>query len=206
MAVRYDVPFYANPDETHCVQATLKMVLKYFLDKDFSFEELDALSRKSPGKGTWLFPALINIEKMGVQIKNIEPFDYQKYFEQGDAYVTNAYPPLQARYYIEESNLSDVKDAIPLFLKTIRSEMREASMRDIEKLLEEEWLVTCEVNANCLQEEKGFEGHMVLVVGFDDKNFYLNDSDESRNRKEVPKEKFEKCWSDSGFNLTAFRV
>lgn len=41
-----NVPFYSNtPDDTHCFQAVLKMVLKYFQpEKYYSFEQLDKLS------------------------------------------------------------------------------------------------------------------------------------------------------------------
>lgn len=40
------VPFYPNtPDQTHCVQAGIKIVLKSFLpDRDFSMEELEKLT------------------------------------------------------------------------------------------------------------------------------------------------------------------
>ena len=48
-----NVPFFPNTaDNTHCLQAVLKMILKYFEpQKDYSFEELNILSDKAPKSG-----------------------------------------------------------------------------------------------------------------------------------------------------------
>ena len=52
------VPFYTNTsDDTHCYQAGLKMILKYFIpDKDFSWEELDKFTAKVEDLWTWPTP------------------------------------------------------------------------------------------------------------------------------------------------------
>jgi len=204
--VHYDVPFYPNPDDSHCVQATFKMVIKYFLEEDISFDELDRLSRKSPGKGTWTFPALIEMKKMGLRIKNIEPFDYQECSDCGECYVRKAYPAAQANYYIENSNLLEVVDAIPEFLKEVRHETREASIGELEQLLPEGWLVSCEINANLLSGKQGFNGHMVLVVGFDKENVYLNDPGlPGIKDRRVSKPDFLAASGGGGLTLTAFK-
>ncbi len=75
------VPFFSNTDDnTHCFQAMLRMILKYFLpEKDFSFAELDKFSGKVKGKWTWSSRALINLQKMGFELVNICCFDWQKF-------------------------------------------------------------------------------------------------------------------------------
>jgi hypothetical protein len=57
------VPFFANtPDDTHCFQAVIRGILKYFLpDRKFSWEELDRMSAQKPGMATWPQQMLINL-------------------------------------------------------------------------------------------------------------------------------------------------
>src|SRR5436190_24154795 len=109
------VPFFANTaDDTHCVQAAFKMMLKYYLpERDFSWEELDKMSHKVQGKGTWWFPIIVELERIGFKSKNIEIFDYQKYLELGDSYVLEVYGAEAGDYYINKSNLTEVKHLIP---------------------------------------------------------------------------------------------
>ena len=85
MTIIKPVPFFPNTtDDTHCLQAVLKMVLKYFQpEKNFSFDELDVLSDKVPGKWTWATRALINLHKMGYKLVNMEDFDYQSFSQNG---------------------------------------------------------------------------------------------------------------------------
>lgn len=47
-----NVPFFANTaDDTHCVQTSFKIMLKFFLpNRDFGWEELDKLSHKTTAK------------------------------------------------------------------------------------------------------------------------------------------------------------
>jgi len=52
--MKTEVPFYPNTeDNTHCLQACLKMVLKYFIqEKEYSYEDLDRVTAKVPGLWT----------------------------------------------------------------------------------------------------------------------------------------------------------
>ncbi|HET7827350.1 MAG TPA: hypothetical protein VFK97_00585, partial [Candidatus Saccharimonadales bacterium] len=80
------VPFFANtPDGTHCVQAAFRSMLKYFWpERDFSYDQLDEMSRKLPGKGTWWPALLLELAKLGIDVMDIEPFDYQRFYRDGD--------------------------------------------------------------------------------------------------------------------------
>lgn len=53
--VNKNIPFYSNTsDDTHCLQACLKMLLKYFYpNEEYSWEELDKLTGKKEGMWTW---------------------------------------------------------------------------------------------------------------------------------------------------------
>lgn len=97
------------------------MVLKYFTGKEYSWDELDRISHKTKDRGTWLFPALIEFVKMGFAIENVESFDYQKFYEEGESYVRKYYRPVVAGWYTVRSNLLDVKEFIPEYLKTVKN-------------------------------------------------------------------------------------
>jgi len=44
------IPFYPNPDNTHCFQAVIKMILKYYFPKEeYSWKELEKLTGKKEG-------------------------------------------------------------------------------------------------------------------------------------------------------------
>lgn len=183
------VPFYANTaDDTHCVQAAFRSILKYYLpDLDFSFEQLDQISRKQPGKGTWWPPLLLELTKLGLTVKDIAPFDYRSFFQAGDAYVRSFYPDEVASYHLEKTNLPLIKPLLPEFLKKVAVEARPATLIDIKTLLADGWLVAAAVNSRTLNDKHGFSGHVVVVFKFDDKSssFQLHDPGlpEQRNRR-----------------------
>lgn len=206
----YNVPFFANrKDNTHCVQATLKMVLKYFLpEKNFNWKKLDRLSKYKEGLGTWLVPALIKFRKMGFKIVNIELFDYKKFYREGEEYIRKFDSPEVAEWYLRHSNLRHIKNDIPMFLKLIKTQNRLAKISDIINLLNKGYLVACDVNGNVLDGKNEYEGHSVLIIGYDKNNFILHEPGlPSRPNLIVTRKIFKKAWSKkygSGPNLTAF--
>ena len=49
------VPFFGNPDDTHCFQAVIRMLLKYqFSELEYSWSELDRLTGKKEDSGLGL--------------------------------------------------------------------------------------------------------------------------------------------------------
>lgn len=197
------VPFFANTaDDTHCVQAAFKMMLKYFLpERDFSFAELDRMSRRTAGKGTWWPPMLLALQALGLEARCIEGFDYEMFYKEGKDYVRQVYPLETAKYYLERSNLMDIRPMIPEFLEKIRPEARPASFSDLDELLTAGWLVGLELNAKVLNDSARSEyvGHMVVV--FDKQNDYYSLHDPGlkphRNRQ-VSRQKLADSWFWSG--------
>ncbi len=77
---RLEVPLFANPDHTHCFQASLRMVLKYYMpDRDYTWNELDNLTGKKEGLWTWPLFAMIQLKARGFDVIDIEDFDYNKF-------------------------------------------------------------------------------------------------------------------------------
>ena len=71
--MKKEIPYFKQPDNTHCFQACLKMVLKYFFpEKEFTFEELDKITDKPKDKWTWSCTALVELKNIGLKIKQME--------------------------------------------------------------------------------------------------------------------------------------
>ena len=89
MNFNLSIPFYSNTaDDTHCWQASLKMVLKYFQkDKEYSWEELDLLTSKKEGLWTWPTAGMLWLANNGFDIKVIESFDYMRFSAEGKDYI-----------------------------------------------------------------------------------------------------------------------
>ena len=83
-------PFVQNSsDDMHCVNAVFRMVSQHYLQRDFTWEEIDALTKATPGKATWTFVGEMEFAKMGLHITNIEPIDHRRLYEEGAAYLAS---------------------------------------------------------------------------------------------------------------------
>ena len=89
----YDIPFYSNTeDDTHCFQAVIKMVLKFFWpDKEFTWAELDKITAKVEGLWTWQMAGLLWLDANGFEVKDIEAFDYDQFIKKGGDYHGNVF-------------------------------------------------------------------------------------------------------------------
>ena len=210
--MKYQVPFYANTrDDTHCVQAVFRMTLKHFLPKkNFSWKKLDLISKKEKDLGTWLVPALIWFAKNRFDLMNVERFDYRKFYNDGASYVRKSFSEQAAKWYLEKSNLRDIRRYIPEFLRRIKTQSRYARIGELQQLLDKGYLVASDVNSAVLNNRKGYDSHLVLVIGYGKDYFILHDPGlPPRENRRVTSKLFQKAWSKkygSGPNLTALRL
>ena len=198
-----DVPFFANTDDdTHCVQASFRIMLKYFMPEcDFSYEQLDEMSQKQAGKGTWWPPLLLEIRKLNFSVKDIESFDYLAFYEQGESYAEKHFPPEVADYHLKQTNLMNIRPMIPEFINKIELETRAATINDVETLLRAGWLVGLGVNSRVLNNKPGYVGHVVVVFGFDAKtnHFWLHDPGlPPKPNRPISRQKLEESWFWTG--------
>lgn len=196
-----NVPFFANTaDDTHCVQASFRIMLKYFMpEREFSYDQLDEMSQKRTGKGTWWLPLLLELNRLEIAVKNIGRFDYKQFYRDGETYVRRIYPKETADYHLNRTNLNAIKPYIPEFLKNIEFESRPAVPSDIDKLLAQGWLVALALNSRTLNNQPGFVGHVVVVFKANDKYVWLHDPGlpPKPNRK-ISRQKLAESWYWSG--------
>jgi len=210
MTIR-SIPFYANTgDNKRCVQACFRMMLAYFLpEREFSWTELDIVSHKVEGKGTWWFPAFVEFEKLGIKTQMVSPFDYQRFYEKGSSYINSITTKEVAQSYIYGSNLLDVKHLIPEFLEQGRVVRRPATIADIDALLSDGWLVGIDCNERVLNGKSGFSSHMILIFDREEDIYIAHDPGlPAYENRRIAQDVLESSWIYAGKNkisLVAFR-
>jgi hypothetical protein len=191
-----DIPFFANtPDDTHCFQASLKIVLKYFFpDKDFTFEELDKMTDKPLNKWTWPSAGLVALKKMGLEVKFYAKMDYNKFAERGVDYFYEIYPN-DADEMIKNSDIeSEIENAKEMIKHNIFSNEK-VGLGDVERWFDQNYLIVLLINSNVLRNKKGISGHFVVLIGLDKNNVVIHDPGlpPMKNRA-ISKDLFLKAW------------
>jgi ABC-type bacteriocin/lantibiotic exporter with double-glycine peptidase domain len=207
--IKLDVPHFVDntKDKMRCVQACLKMILKYFLpQRDFNWKQLDRITHKVPKKGTWWFAFYPELLELGFEVATYRKAEYfRNLLRKGLKYLYEVHPKRVAEWYLAHSNIKNVMYLIPIVLKKFRFSSRRASLKDVTKCLRAGYLLIADVNARTIHKKSGFASHAVVVTGFDRNNIYINDpANEIGKNMSVPRETFLKAWHDR--SLVAFRL
>ena len=212
MKIIKDLPFYLNThDNTHCFQASLKMILKCFIpEKDFSFEELDKISMKEEGKWTWPMAGLIWMGENGFEVVDLEVFDYAKFIEKGGDYLIEEFGKEVAEALIKNSDTEQGRKLSRLFLNKIKVQKIIPKREDIIKLLDEDYVVMVNVNSRVLNNKDGYIGHFVVIKGYNDDGFIINNPGlPGKENMEVSFDIFERAWAypnERAKNIMAFKL
>lgn len=192
------IPFYPNTkDDTHCYQAALRMVLKYFFPKrTFSYKQLDRVTEKKEGLWTWPIKGVLALRNMGIDVLDIESFDYEQFIEDPKGYLRREYGEEVAKTQIQHSDVDqagiDAREAI----RVVSIQKRIPTHDDIHSLLQKGWLLICLVNSQTLNRKKGYIGHFVVVWKYTDDIVFLHDPGlPSRKNRRVSKKVFEEAWA-----------
>lgn len=192
------IPFFSNTeDNTHCFQAAIQIVLKYFLpQEEYSIEELDRITAKVKDLWTWPMAGILNLRKKGFDVVILDAFNYEKFSKEGTKYLYDLFGSEVAGEQIKHSDINQEIEFTKQMLKEDIRYIKEPSLDEISKLLNQGYLVICNVNANSLNNEEGYEGHFVVVYNVDSDFVYFQDPGlpPRENRKETKKD-FEESWS-----------
>jgi hypothetical protein len=165
MFSRDAIPFYSNtPDDTHCFQAALRMILKHFLpEQDFSWQQLDEITAKHPGMWTWPMAGLCWLKQNGFDVINIEDFDYRRFCEEKENYLTEKFGSEVARVQVKNSVLHAEIEWAKKFITTVPTQNRLPSYDEIINLALEGYLLIVNVNARTLNHTPGYAGHFIVI-------------------------------------------
>jgi hypothetical protein len=191
-----DVPFFENPDTTHCYQAALRMVMRRFRPRhDISWAALDGVTGKIEGFGTWPFAGLTWLQAHGLDLTNVELMDNARFAAEGRPYLAEfggqEFASLDTR-----PDLTSVQAEAAVFVKKVRTEVRMPTMDDVRRAVADGCLVICNVNSKTLNGREGYTGHFVVVKGFDGHGLIFHDpGPPGQANRRVSFEAFEKAWA-----------
>jgi len=206
------IPFYHNtPDKTHCFQACIKMLAKHYWSKEnYLWEELDKLTAKAKDLWTWPMAGVLWMQQKGVEVIDIETFDYKRFVNEKEQYLLSFYGQEAGLEQIKYSNINQELIYAKEFKEKVIIQNRIPVKQDLVALLKKGYLLICCINAQALNKKKGYVGHFVLIKGYDDESLFLHDPGLPyfENRK-VAYELFEKAWAypdEKVKNILAFRL
>ena len=192
------IPFYSNlKDNNHCLQACLKMVLKYYFpNKNYSFGKLDKMTMHVKGMWTWQSASLLALAEIGFEVINIENLDYKKFAKNGDKYLKKIWTE---EVFSIQNKYSDLKQEQKIAGKMVESEKiklvnRDVNFSDLENYFKKDYLVLVSVNPCVFENKKCYWSHIVLVTDINEKWVTFHDTGlpAIKNRK-ISRKKFEKA-------------
>lgn len=211
MIVDLDVPFFGNaPDNNHCFQAALKMVLKYFLPREeFSWEELDRATAKATDRWTWPYAGTLWMCEKGFEVVNIDMFDNRRFAKEGETYLEEMYGHEVAQAQISHSDIEQERRLAREFVEKVQAEQRTPTLADVAQLLERGFISLCLVNSSALAGKPGYTGHTVVITGIDDAKLVIHDPGlPPVSLQVIDFQVFEQAWAfpdERAKNILAFR-
>lgn len=196
-----NISFFKNTkDNSHCFQACLKMVLKFYFPKiNFSYKKLDKISDHKSGMWTWQGKSLLYLNNLGFKIINIENLDYKKFSLSGEKYLKNIWPEKVFNLQKKYSNLKEEQKIAEKLIrnKAIKLINKKVLFSDLEKYFRNGYLVIVSVNPCVFNNKKCYWSHAVLITDVDSKLVTFHDPGlpPVKNRK-ITKKKFIKAMSE----------
>ena len=187
------------------------MVLKSFRPaEEYSWAELDAITAKAEGVGTWPFAGLTWQHDQGFDVRNIELMDNRRFALEGRSYIVEflgedivAATPLLP-------DLSSEQAAAARFVETVHCETRIPGVEDLRRLLADGYLAICNVNSRTLNERDGYSGHFVVVTSCDANELVLHDpGPPPQPQRRVPERLFDRAWgypTERAKNIAAIKL
>lgn len=206
-----NVPFIENPDD-RCVVSVIGMVLaQYMPERTFTMPELERLCGYIQGRGTWKALSMLHLAKLGLQVHWIEDFDHQRFIIDPKAYLREILDDQAYAYQIANTDLQLEADRMRQYVKSgLPLERRKATNEDIKQFLDDGWLVHLEVNANTLAQKAGYQGHSILVIGYDTNGVTMHNPDGANGNipgQHVSWELLDTAWNAFGgsYSLYAYK-
>lgn len=194
------IPFYENKgDGNQCMQVAMKSVLKHFLNKDLSLARLDELTGRKNGLWTWTPQIVTVLHDLGLKIKYYSKSDLEP-FLQGE--------PFMRKYFGKDADKILKFTDLPIVLKSINKvlkynlfEKRKLTFDEIESHIEQGHVPLMIIDHNKIIKKEGlYQGHSVVVIGFDDQNVFYHESGPKNPeaKKKAPKATFINAWNANG--------
>ena len=195
------IPFYGNtPDNTHCNQAVMKMLLGYYFPNEvYGWKELETITGKKEGLWTWPTQGWVYLKSRGLDVTYYGTFDYDRFVDIGSKYLIEKYGKKVGEEQIIHSDIDYEIEVAKKLLVSFNQTKRIPTLDDVSKFIAQDCLLLCNVNYYPLYGKSGYAGHFVLIYGIDDKYIYIHDPGlPPHPQAEIPIENFIDAWEYSG--------
>lgn len=180
--MKLKIPFYSafpipgHPYGVHCVETSLKMMLGYYEpETEYSIEEIEKITAKTPEKGNWSFDWSIWFVNHGYSVKHYTTFDFDAFKVDGIEYIRRAYGDETADWQLANSDIEYALSRIDEYISKVEIVDKKPTIGDIKVEFEAGYVVKAMVNSNVLNDKKGYEGHSVVVLDIDANNIWFHD-------------------------------
>ena len=191
------LPFYENSgDGNQCATIGMKSVIEHFTKKIIPLEKLDNLVGRTPGKWTWDQQVAYGLYKSGMDVHFYSDEEIEPYLE-GISFMKKRFGK-SAEKIIKHLNLNAVIKSTKKCLDLGIFEKRKLTTKNLEKHIEEGHVILVPVDWNIVNgKDDIYQGHIIILTGFDDENFYAHNSGPTNPEKnmKINKKLFEKAWA-----------
>lgn len=207
----YNVPFIENSDD-RCTVAVIGMILAYFMpERHFTVADTETMCGYEKGRSIWKAASMLSLAKLGFQLYWIEDFDHDKFIVDPKGYLKSILDEEAYAWQVAHGDLNKEAERIKQYLESgLPLKQRRATDNDIRRFLDEGWLVHLEVNANVLSGKTGYEGHSILVIGYDEGGVTIHNPDGvggNKPRQYISWKLLDTAWKEFGgsYSLYAFK-
>ncbi|MBI1973607.1 hypothetical protein HYS54_02235 [Candidatus Micrarchaeota archaeon] len=206
------IPFYPDAgDGKQCAQVCMQMVLKHFLDKEFSVGELVQLTNRAEGLWTWPPQIVVALHDLGLKVTNYTDTTkakFEEFVNNGEAYIRRHFK--DADKILSYADVSAIAWAEKRMLELGLFETKKLALDDLKANLAQGHIsiVLMDWNKIIGKEDTQYQGHLVVVTGFDDSSIYFHHTGpiNPKQNMRVPAEVFERAWSAPGAENDAIVV
>ena len=171
-----DLPFYENDaDGNRCAQVCAKIVLEHFLGMDYSLDELDELMKRKIGKATYTTQVVGVLYDLGLDLKYYSGSELEPFLE-GEEYIRRHYGK-DAEKILRFSDVPVAVESIRKVLDKGIFENKKLSLEEIMGFIEMGAVPIVLIDYNkIIGRDDFYQGHTIVVTGFDDENIYFHQS------------------------------
>jgi hypothetical protein len=186
-----------TPDDLHCVEACVAMILETVDPaKTYSLEDLARIAGKIKGGWTWPMRLIVWLADQGFEIISEVGFDYPAFAADGALYLERAFGNEVARTQVAHADIDAERKAVPAFLERIKPRKTIPTLARLRELLEQGYFLMCNINSRIIHGQPGYSGHAILIYRIEGNQIYAHDPGLPAARaKQIPIDLFERAWA-----------
>ncbi len=169
-------PYNESPGDGRCFECCIKSCIEHFEpDCGITFDDVDRLTGKLPGMGTWPMRGFVAMARRGYEVVVYEAFDYPAFIEDPERYLTETSGPEAAKLFCETSSIDRaIEDAQELLraepnLPNLTRHAIPPTQQDLERLIDHGYLCICDLNVGLhIRANSKIMSHAVLVYDYDE--------------------------------------